>query len=54
MGYIGVYRVYDNKNKSLGQFSGWTSDEAIKRAKKAHPTKIIGKCVYLGDQSEVK
>jgi len=31
MGYKSIYKVYDGE-KCLGQFGGWTSDEAIKQA----------------------
>lgn len=37
MGYKGVYKVYDETGKCLGQYSGWTGDEAIKQCLIFHP-----------------
>jgi hypothetical protein len=37
MGYKGIYKVYDETGKCLGQFGGWTADEAIKQCLVFHP-----------------
>lgn len=50
MGYNSNYRVYVG-NKCLGQFSGWTSNDAIKMAQKAHPNVVITKVICLGENN---
>ena len=37
MGYSSVYRVYDGTGKSLGVFTGWTQEEALKKAQEDYP-----------------
>lgn len=51
VGYNSRYRIYAG-TRCLGQFAGWTADEAIKQAQRYHPKETITKAVYAGENKK--